>query len=236
MAASSRAGQAGRDGPALQVALHGSVDGARDLASQLGERRRVPLVGEERHQVVQRGLPVRGLRELRDQSVSRNRAASSFLPFGLGGLRGVVQREVAEGIAGREERLQRLAPALEVAVRDLGAGVQVGQPVALVEVGVLAGDDVEVEHPGRPRPRARSCSRKRGVHFSTARSLACATSRPAVERSAPPAWPVRRGRAVPSGPDHPQPARPPRRRAARPSTSSCGEGSKCLRGQASHPS
>src|SRR6185436_17299314 len=35
------------------------------------------------------------------------------------------------------------------------------------------------------------CSRKRGVQFATARSLACATSRPAVELFPPPACPVR---------------------------------------------
>jgi hypothetical protein len=45
-----------------------------------------------------------------------------------------------------------LRPASRFAARDAGAGVQVGQPVALVEVGVLLGDDVEVAVQGVPGP------------------------------------------------------------------------------------
>jgi hypothetical protein len=67
-------------------------------------------------------------------------------------LRRVVKGEVAEGIPGREERLQRLAAARQVVVPDLGPGVEVGQPIALVEVAVLLGDDVEVGVEGGPGP------------------------------------------------------------------------------------
>jgi hypothetical protein len=146
-------------------------------------------------------LPVRRLRELEDERLAQSRRLV-LLAFGLGGLRGVIQREVAERIARGEERLQRLAPPVQVAVRDPGTRMQVGQPVALVQVGVLARDDVEVEVQSRPFAAPFALAEARSPILD-GEVVGLRDIETAAELSLPPACPFRPGRANRPGPQKP---------------------------------